>query len=175
MPGLIMAARRGHARVFTVHLRFGHLHSGHHKNPHNYIFPTSSMFIRTFARYNIYYIIYQPPAIPTIRSHVFHCSSGCFLTLQFSGKSTRLLQRVREAEASGQRVVLVKSAVDTRYSVDHVVTHNGDKRPCVSLSQLRSLRERLGTAEYDKVDVVAVDEAQFIEGEAREVGLAGAG
>ncbi|GLC38047.1 hypothetical protein PLESTB_000442600 [Pleodorina starrii] len=87
----------------------------------------------------------------------------------FAGKTTRLLQRVREFEAAGQRVVLVKSAVDTRYSADHVVTHTGDKLPCVSLSRLGGLRERMGLAEYDRTDVVAVDEAQFIEDLAESV------
>ncbi|EFJ41754.1 hypothetical protein VOLCADRAFT_84037 [Volvox carteri f. nagariensis] len=81
----------------------------------------------------------------------------------FAGKTTRLLQHVREAQSAGQRVVVVKSAVDTRYSTDHVVTHTGERLPCISLSRLGSLREQLGTAEYDKVDVVAVDEAQFID------------
>ncbi|GFR40671.1 hypothetical protein Agub_g1259, partial [Astrephomene gubernaculifera] len=81
----------------------------------------------------------------------------------FAGKTTRLLQRVREEEAAGRRVVVVKSSIDTRYSVDHVVSHTGQRLPCFSLARLGVLRERLGPAEYERVEVLAVDEAQFIE------------
>ncbi|KAG2442374.1 hypothetical protein HXX76_002460 [Chlamydomonas incerta] len=85
----------------------------------------------------------------------------------FAGKTTRLIERVREAEASGRRTVVVKSAVDTRYAVDHVVTHDGVRVLCVPLSRLGDLRAALGEAEYAATQVVAVDEAQFI-GDLRE-------
>ncbi|GIL73317.1 hypothetical protein Vretifemale_3515 [Volvox reticuliferus] len=98
-----------------------------------------------------------------VNSNKAHGEIHLIMGPMFAGKTTRLLQRVREAQAAGQRVVVVKSVVDTRYSSNCVVTHTGDRLPCVCLARLGSLREQIGTAEYDKVDVVAVDEAQFIE------------
>ena len=46
----------------------------------------------------------------------------------FAGKTTRLLQRVSEAEAQGLRVLLVKSRKDDRYSDAEVVSHSGHRR-----------------------------------------------
>lgn len=46
----------------------------------------------------------------------------------FAGKTTRLLQRVAEAEAHGLRVLLVKSRKDDRYSNAEVVSHSGQRR-----------------------------------------------
>ena len=40
----------------------------------------------------------------------------------FSGKTSELLRRVLAEEARGREVVLVKSAKDTRYAVDRVVS-----------------------------------------------------
>ncbi len=48
----------------------------------------------------------------------------------FAGKTTRLLQRVAQAEAQGHRVLLVKSCKDDRYSHAEVVSHTGQRRVC---------------------------------------------
>ncbi|KXZ56894.1 hypothetical protein GPECTOR_1g806 [Gonium pectorale] len=82
----------------------------------------------------------------------------------FAGKTTALIDRVEDAQRLGQAVVVVKSAVDTRYSVDQVVTHSGRRVPCFALQRLGQLRGRLGEEAYRAVQVVAVDEAQFLEG-----------
>ncbi|KAL6567548.1 hypothetical protein OROGR_001216 [Orobanche gracilis] len=42
-----------------------------------------------------------------------------------------------------------------------IVTHDGEKLPCLPLADLSSFREKLGAQEYDKLQVIGIDEAQF--------------
>ena len=65
---------------------------------------------------------------------------------------------MRELEKRGDRVLLVKSGVDDRYSATEVVSHDGERRACVAVPDLRNL---LGRPELAAAQVVAVDEAQF--------------
>ncbi|OAY71245.1 Thymidine kinase [Ananas comosus] len=81
----------------------------------------------------------------------------------FAGKTTALLRRVRSEADNGRSVALIKSNKDTRYGLDSIVTHNGVKMPCWALSELSTFRDKLGDEEYDKLDVIGVDEAQFFE------------
>ncbi|KAJ8748606.1 hypothetical protein K2173_007596 [Erythroxylum novogranatense] len=81
----------------------------------------------------------------------------------FAGKTTALLRRVNAEGLKGRNVAMVKSSKDTRYAVDHVVTHDGSKFPCWALPNLASLRQKLGDDAYRKVDVIGIDEAQFFD------------
>mmetsp|Transcript_13696 Transcript_13696/g.43287 ORF Transcript_13696/g.43287 Transcript_13696/m.43287 type:complete len:345 (-) Transcript_13696:748-1782(-) len=76
----------------------------------------------------------------------------------FSGKSTELLERVEGLEARGKVCLVVKPAVDNRYSQSAVTTHTGRSRECVTVLRLSEL---LGSDAFKSADVVAVDEAQF--------------
>lgn len=82
----------------------------------------------------------------------------------FAGKTTRLLQLVSEHRAAGRVVQLVKSAVDTRYAVDEIVTHDGARAPCEPVDSLRGFQRLIGRSNYQEADVIAIDEAQFIVG-----------
>lgn len=55
------------------------------------------------------------------------------------GKSTALLARVSELEAEGKKILLVKSALDKRYSESSIATHDGAMRPCVAIQRLMDL------------------------------------
>ena len=46
--------------------------------------------------------------------------TGCM----FSGKSTELLRRLHDVE---NKFILLKPKLDTRYSLDEVITHSGKK------------------------------------------------
>lgn len=48
-------------------------------------------------------------------------------------------------------MAVIKPERDTRYGLDSVVTHDGVRMPCFSLSELSSLRDKIGGAAYDKV------------------------
>lgn len=80
----------------------------------------------------------------------------------FSGKSEELLRRLRRAHIAGQDVLVVKPALDTRYQADKVSSHDGAswEARCVQRSE-----EMLLLPGVEDVDVVAVDEAQFMDDE----------
>ncbi|GAA0170866.1 nucleotide kinase [Lithospermum erythrorhizon] len=81
----------------------------------------------------------------------------------FAGKTTALLRRVRFESNLGRKVVVIKSSKDTRYAVNSVVTHDGTKFPCWALPNLSNFKLKFGIDEYHKVDVIAIDEAQFFD------------
>ncbi|XP_075480980.1 thymidine kinase-like isoform X2 [Primulina tabacum] len=68
-----------------------------------------------------------------------------------------------ESACLGKNVAIIKSNTDTRYELDSIVTHDGEKLPCLPLAVLSSLREKLGAEAYEKLEVIGIDEAQFFE------------
>ncbi|KAL3521838.1 hypothetical protein ACH5RR_014672 [Cinchona calisaya] len=81
----------------------------------------------------------------------------------FAGKTTTLLRRIQTESTNGRSVAVIKSNKDTRYAIDSIVTHDGEKLPCWPLANLSSFRQKLGTEAYDKLDVIGIDEGQFFE------------
>lgn len=82
----------------------------------------------------------------------------------FSGKTEELIRRMRRAQIAKQSCLLVKPALDTRYSTDHVVSHNQERFPSIPLKRIQDL--------YNIVEdhqVVGIDEAQFFEKDLPEV------
>lgn len=77
----------------------------------------------------------------------------------FSGKTEELIRRVRRAVIARQQVQVFKPAIDTRYHVALVRSHNGanlDARPVPSAEAiLRHVRP--------DTTVVAIDEVQFFD------------
>ncbi len=80
---------------------------------------------------------------------------GCM----FSGKTEELIRRVRRAIIARQKVQVFKPALDTRYSITEVKSHNGLG---VEAQPVRSAREILHYVKPDTT-VVAIDEAQFFD------------
>uniref|UniRef100_A0A7S0BMC5 Thymidine kinase n=1 Tax=Rhodosorus marinus TaxID=101924 RepID=A0A7S0BMC5_9RHOD len=76
----------------------------------------------------------------------------------FAGKTTELLRRSEQRRSAGQRVLLVKSSVDTRYSRVEIVSHDQKREPCYSMKELSPLLSEAIVSDYD---VAAIDEAQF--------------
>lgn len=77
----------------------------------------------------------------------------------FSGKSEELMRRVRRAVIARQDVQVFKAAVDTRYALDEVASHDGGRLaavPVADTGQLDALVRR-------EVEVVAIDECQFLD------------
>ncbi|KAK6774878.1 hypothetical protein RDI58_025879 [Solanum bulbocastanum] len=60
-------------------------------------------------------------------------------------------------------VAILKSDKDTRYGLDSIVTHDGDRLPCWPLANLSSFKQRCGLEAYSKLEVIGIDEAQFFE------------
>ncbi len=91
----------------------------------------------------------------------------------FSGKTQELIRRLRLATIARQKVMVFNSALDARYSRDHIVSHDKASIPCVAVKHAREILKRL---EPD-TRVVGIDEVQFFDPEVVEVceELAGSG
>ncbi|MCS6844187.1 MAG: thymidine kinase [Caldilineales bacterium] len=83
----------------------------------------------------------------------------------FCGKTEELLRRVRRAAIARQRVQVFKPAIDTRYGVGRVASHNG---LAWESEAVNSSAEILRDLKPD-TDVVAIDEAQFFDDGISEV------
>jgi len=86
--------------------------------------------------------------------------TGCM----FSGKTEELIRRLIRAQIARQRVRVFKPAVDTRYAVVEIVTHNGEKLPCYPVEKATDILSNVGDAQ-----VVGIDEAQFFSMDLVEV------
>ena len=80
----------------------------------------------------------------------------------FSGKSEELIRRLRRAAIAGQQVLVVKPALDTRSAPDKVSSHDGRVEAALSVQRADEILLLPG---IETVDVVAVDEAQFLDDE----------
>lgn len=74
----------------------------------------------------------------------------------FSGKTEELLRRIRRSVIAKQPTILFKPKLDTRYSTDHVVSHDQIRFPSVAIKDPFEMLE----LSKDKW-VVGIDEAQF--------------
>nr|GLL37682.1 thymidine kinase-like [Ipomoea trifida]GMD43972.1 thymidine kinase A-like [Ipomoea batatas]GMD47274.1 thymidine kinase A-like [Ipomoea batatas] len=79
----------------------------------------------------------------------------------FAGKTTTLLERIKAESGNGRNVAIIKSDKDTRYGLDSIVTHDGERMPCWPLANLSSFKQKIGSGAYDKLEVIGIDEAQF--------------
>ncbi|MRT94539.1 thymidine kinase [Ancylomarina sp. 16SWW S1-10-2] len=76
----------------------------------------------------------------------------------FSGKTEELIRRLNRAKIAKQKVEIFKPKVDTRYSVDEVVSHNSNairSTPVETAANILLLSS--------DVDVIGIDEAQFFD------------
>ena len=79
----------------------------------------------------------------------------------FSGKSEELIRRLRRAQIARQKVQIFKPGVDTRYDVDHIVSHSEMRILSAAVPDARAL---LAQVEAD-TEVVGIDEGQFFDAE----------
>jgi thymidine kinase len=77
---------------------------------------------------------------------------GCM----FAAKTARLIERLRAAQATGQRVLAFKHSLDSRYAPTELATHNGYRFPAQTVSAANTLEAHAGGAE-----VIGIDEGQF--------------
>ncbi|MCQ2342254.1 MAG: thymidine kinase [Paludibacteraceae bacterium] len=76
----------------------------------------------------------------------------------FSGKTEELIRRMKRAQFAKQRVEIFKPAVDVRYSVEDVVSHDHNAIPSTPVDSSQSIPLLI-----NNVDVVGIDEAQFFD------------
>lgn len=82
----------------------------------------------------------------------------------FSGKTEELIRRAKRAHIAGLKVVIVKPAVDNRYSDTDVVSHNESALPGITVDTADQIILLTSSAK-----VVCIDEAQFFDDRIVEV------
>ncbi|MDG4657639.1 thymidine kinase [Ectobacillus antri] len=83
----------------------------------------------------------------------------------FSGKSEELIRRVRRTQFAKQTAVVFKPGIDTRYSEEDVVSHNGAKVTATPVSSSLQILHHV----TEEMDVIAIDEVQFFDDDIVEV------
>lgn len=76
----------------------------------------------------------------------------------FSGKTEELIRRMKRAKFAKQRVEIFKPAMDIRYSVEDVVSHDQNSIPSTPIDTSSSI-----LLLASNIDVVGIDEAQFLD------------
>lgn len=82
----------------------------------------------------------------------------------FSGKTEELIRRAKRAHIAGQEIVIVKPAIDKRYSEEEIVSHNENALPSIIVDTADQIVLLTGNAQ-----VVCIDEAQFFDNRLIEV------
>lgn len=82
----------------------------------------------------------------------------------FSGKTEELIRRLKRAEFAKLKVEIFKPAVDKRYHVEEVVSHDSNS---IRSTPVNTAEEILLLAEG--VDVIGIDEAQFFDSKLPDV------
>lgn len=92
-----------------------------------------------------------------------HPKSGkleMILGCMFSGKSSELINRVRQHKILGRNVLVVNHISDNRYAEDSVSSHDHTTLDALCLNALTCIWEM---QEYQLLDVIFINEAQFFE------------
>ncbi|MCJ7715507.1 MAG: thymidine kinase [Anaerolineales bacterium] len=79
----------------------------------------------------------------------------------FCGKTDELLRRLRRAIIAKQKIQVFKPGFDIRYSTEKVTSHAGNEYNAFPIENTSEIPALL----LDDVTLVAIDEAQFFEGE----------
>lgn len=77
---------------------------------------------------------------------------GCM----FSGKTSRLIERLAEARGAGRRIAAFKHRIDTRYDEARLATHDGRSFPACAAGSPDEIAASIGAAQ-----VIGIDEVHF--------------
>ena len=82
----------------------------------------------------------------------------------FSGKTEELIRRLKRAKIANQNVEIIKPELDTRYSNQHIVSHDQTK------IQSKAIKNSSGIYSIaEECHVIGIDEAQFFDNDIVEV------
>ena len=76
----------------------------------------------------------------------------------FSGKTEELIRRLRRAQIAKQKVAIFKHAIDNRYNIECVTSHNGVKLNAHAIDNGIFIAKQ---TEQNNYKVVGIDEVQF--------------
>jgi thymidine kinase len=77
-----------------------------------------------------------------------------FFGPMFSGKTTALIEKYKKYTFIGKKVLVINYSGDTRYSVEHLSTHDGQMIPCIWATTLADIA-------YLDHDIILINEGQF--------------
>lgn len=83
----------------------------------------------------------------------------------FSGKTEELVRRIKRAQIGRLKVQVFKPSLDTRYSVDHVQSHDSNRIQSTPVQTAKEILEKT----HDNTRVVGIDEVQFFDSDIVEV------
>jgi thymidine kinase len=83
----------------------------------------------------------------------------------FSGKSEELIRRLKRARIARQRVACYKPDIDARYHRTAIASHSSQTHEAETIGTVSDLRARLFPLLVDEVEVVGIDEVQFLSPE----------
>lgn len=98
-------------------------------------------------------MIHEPSLLPNPTGWIEVVCGG-----MFSGKTEELIRRARRAHIAGQEIIIVKPAIDNRYSENEVVSHNENALPGLTVDTADQIILLTSSAR-----VVCIDEAQFFD------------
>jgi thymidine kinase len=94
---------------------------------------------------------------------VFHVQPAGWVEVicgsMFSGKTEELIRRVRRAQIARQKVQVFKPAIDDRYGVESITSHNGMHAEAIPVAEAKTILELVDS----ETTVVAIDEVQFFD------------
>jgi thymidine kinase len=79
----------------------------------------------------------------------------------FSGKTDELIRRLIRARIARQKVQVFKPAIDVRYAVEKVTSHNGSHFEATPIAAASEILQHL----QPDTTVIGIDEAQFFDAE----------
>lgn len=83
----------------------------------------------------------------------------------FSGKTEELLRRLKRAQIANLKVEIYKPEIDDRYGISEVVSHDANKLSATAVGNSGNIILLMS----EDVDVVAIDEVQFMDENVVEV------
>tara|TARA_B100000795_G_C22606753_1_gene363439 strand:- start:140 stop:697 length:558 start_codon:yes stop_codon:yes gene_type:complete len=82
---------------------------------------------------------------------------GCM----FSGKSTETIRLIRRYKTmNNKNILVINHKLDTRYGESVISSHDKVQYKCISLENLNDVKEN---NEYNKADVIFIEEGQFFK------------
>jgi thymidine kinase len=88
----------------------------------------------------------------------------------FSGKSEELIRRLKRAQIAKRLVTCFKPEIDLRYSRSEIASHSSQTLQAVTVANVADLKATL-FPRMEEVEVVGIDEAQFLGEELVELSL----
>ena len=82
----------------------------------------------------------------------------------FAGKTSELLKRILWAKHQNKKIIVIKPIIDNRYNQEKIITHNDLSHDCFSMKDWKHVNDNF-KFNKDKVDVVFLDEIQFMNTE----------